>query len=63
MPDTTTQPITTEIKLRIPVDMLHGVELWARAHDIPRSRAIRLLMWRGLAYCGPVEPESPPEPV
>jgi hypothetical protein len=45
-------PISTEIKLRLPTEMLEGIELWAAAHSIPRSRAIRLLVYRGLAYAG-----------
>ncbi len=45
-------PISTEIKLRLPTEMLEGIELWAAAHSIPRSRAIRLLVYRGLAQVG-----------
>jgi predicted DNA binding CopG/RHH family protein len=45
-------PISTEIKLRLPTEMLEGIELWAAAHSIPRSRAIRLLVYQGLAHVG-----------
>ncbi len=45
-------PISTEIKIRLPVEMLEGIELWAAAHSIPRSRGIRLLVYRGLAHVG-----------
>jgi hypothetical protein len=40
------------VKIRFPVEMLEGIELWAAAHSIPRSRAIRLLVYRGLAHVG-----------
>lgn len=48
----TPTPITTEIKVRFPVEMLEGIEHFASAHHIPRSRAIRLLIYRGFAYLG-----------
>jgi hypothetical protein len=45
-------PISTEIKIRFPIEMLEGIEHWAAAHNIPRSRAIRLLIYRGFAHVG-----------
>ena len=45
-------PISTEIKIRLPVEMLEGIKLWAAAHSITRSRPIRLLVYRGLAHVG-----------
>jgi hypothetical protein len=36
----------------LPTEMLDGIELWAAAHSNPRSRAIRLLVYRGLAHVG-----------
>ena len=45
-------PITTGIKVRFPIEMLDGIEHWAAAHHIPRSRAIRMLIYRGFAYVG-----------
>jgi hypothetical protein len=32
--------------------MLEGIKLWAAAHNITRSRPIRLLVYRGLAHVG-----------
>lgn len=42
-------PISTELKLRLPTEMLAGIEQWASARQVPRSKAIRELLWRGLA--------------
>ena len=42
-------PISTEIKIRFPVEMLEGIEHWAAARQLPRSKAIRELIYRGLA--------------
>ena len=53
----------TEIKLRLPIEMLEGIELWAAAHSIPRSRAIRLLVFRGLAHVGVPQTEATPEAI
>jgi hypothetical protein len=55
---TFTHPISTEIKLRLPTEMLEGIEHWAAAHSIPRSRAIRLLVYRGLVHVGIPQPED-----
>jgi hypothetical protein len=56
-------PISTEIKIRFPVEMLEGIELWAAAHSIPRSRAIRLLVYRGLAHVGIPQTEGAAEAI
>ncbi len=56
-------PISTEIKLRLPTEMLQGIELWAAAHSIPRSRAIRLLVYRGLAHLGIPQAEDAREAI
>ncbi len=42
----------TAILCLLPAEMLEGIELWAAAHSNPRSRAIRLLVYRGLAHVG-----------
>jgi hypothetical protein len=42
-------PISTEIKIRFPVEMLEGIELWASQRQLPRSKAIRELIFRGMA--------------
>jgi hypothetical protein len=55
------EPISTEISL--PVEMLEGIELWAAAHSIPRSRAIRLLVYRGLAHVGMPQTEAAREAI
>jgi predicted DNA binding CopG/RHH family protein len=46
------EPISTEIKLRLPTEMLEGIQHWATSHNIPRSRAIRMLIYRGFAHVG-----------
>jgi hypothetical protein len=43
--------------------MLEGIELWAAAHGIPRSRAIRLLVYRGLAHVGIPQTEGASEAI
>jgi hypothetical protein len=43
------EPITTEIKIRFPVEMTRGIEHWAASRQVPRSKAIRELIYRGLA--------------
>ena len=48
-------PISTEIKIRFPVEMLKGIELWASERQLPRSKAIRELIFRGMA-----KPETAP---
>lgn len=48
-------PISTEIKIRFPVEMLERIELWASERQLPRSKAIRELIFRGMA-----KPEMPP---
>jgi hypothetical protein len=45
-------PISTTIKLRLPVETLDFLNAWAAARGIPRSRAIRLLVNRGFAHVG-----------
>jgi hypothetical protein len=53
-------PISTEIKIRFPVEMLEGIEHWAAARQIPRSKAIRKLIYRGLARpAGQCDCDSP----
>src|SRR5882724_2710259 len=42
---------------------LEGIELWAAAHSIPRSRAIRLLVYRGLAHVGMPQTEAAREAI
>ncbi len=42
-------PISTEIKIRFPIEMLEGIELWASERQLPRSKAIRELIFRGMA--------------
>ena len=59
----TVQAISTEIKLRLPTEMLEGIEHWAAAHSIPRSRAIRLLVYRGLAHVGVPQTEAAGEAI
>jgi len=54
-------PISTEIKIRFPVEMLEGIQHWATAHNIPRSRAIRMLVYRGFAHVGRIESAVPDE--
>ncbi len=41
---------TTTVRLRIPRQLLDVIELWAAAHDMPRSTAIQALALRGLAW-------------
>jgi hypothetical protein len=36
-------------KIRFPVEMLQGVEEWAASHDMSRSKAVRVLIYRGLS--------------
>ena len=48
-------PISTEIKIRFPVEMLEGIEHWASERQLPRSKAIRELIFRGMA-----KPETAP---
>jgi len=60
---TVREPISTEIKLSLPTEMLEGIELWAAAHSIPRSRAIRLLVYRGLAQVGVPQTEAAREAI
>jgi hypothetical protein len=36
-------------KIRFPVEMLQGIEEWAAAHDMSRSKAVRVLIYRGLS--------------
>ncbi len=52
---TTHAPISTIIRLRLPVETLDFLNAWAAARGIPRSRAIRLLVNRGAAIIGPIE--------
>jgi hypothetical protein len=52
-------PISTEIKVRFPVEMLEGITHWAAAHNIPRSRAIRLLIYRDFAHVGRCDCDAP----
>jgi hypothetical protein len=59
MPDTMTRSVTA--KIRFPREILATFDDWAAAHQMPRSVAVRVLALRGLAFAGPVEPESPPE--
>jgi predicted DNA binding CopG/RHH family protein len=40
---------STSVRVRFPVEMLNGINDWAAAHDLPRSKAIRTLLYRGLA--------------
>jgi len=44
-----TQAISTKVKVRFPVEMLQGIEEWAAARDMSRSKAIRVLLFKGLA--------------
>jgi hypothetical protein len=48
-------PISTEVKIRFPVEMLAGIEHWASERQLPRSKAIRELIFRGMA-----KPEAAP---
>jgi hypothetical protein len=48
-------PISTEVKIRFPVEMLEGIELWASERQVPRSKATRELIFRGMA-----KPEKAP---
>jgi hypothetical protein len=41
--------ISTSVKVRFPREMLAGIEEWAAAHDVPPSKAIRVLLYRGMA--------------
>jgi hypothetical protein len=43
------QAIGTKVKVRFPVELLAGIEEWAAARDISRSKAIRVLLYRELA--------------
>jgi len=56
-------PISTEIKLRLPTEMLEGIEHWATSHNIPRSRAIRMLIYRGFAHVGVPQTEGASEAI
>jgi hypothetical protein len=42
--------ISTTVRLRLPRQLLDVIELWAAAHDMPRSTAIQALALRGLAW-------------
>ena len=42
--------ISTTVRLRLPRQLLDVIELWAAAHDMPRSTAIKALALRGLAW-------------
>ena len=44
-----TQSVSTTIRFRLPRELLVALDEWAAAHDLPRSKAIRVLVLRGLA--------------
>jgi hypothetical protein len=50
MPETMTR--STTAKIRFPVEVLATVDEWAAAHQLPRSRAVRVLLMRGLWVTG-----------
>jgi hypothetical protein len=39
---------STAVRVRFPVEMLNGINDWAATHDLPRSKAVRVLIYRGL---------------
>jgi hypothetical protein len=41
--------ISTTIRVRLPRELLTVIDEWAAARDLPRSKAIRVLVLRGLA--------------
>jgi hypothetical protein len=43
------QSTSTSVKVRFPREMLVGLEEWAAARDMPRSKAVRVLIYRGLS--------------
>jgi predicted DNA binding CopG/RHH family protein len=45
-----TNSISTTIRVRLPRELLVVIEEWATAHNLPRSKAIRALLLRGLAW-------------
>ena len=45
-----TNSISTTIRVRLPRELLAVIDEWATAHDLPRSKAVQVLLLRGLAW-------------
>ncbi len=45
-----TNSISTTIRVRLPRELLAVIDEWAAAHDLPRSKAVQVLLLRGLAW-------------
>ncbi len=45
-----TVKISTTIRVRFPKEMLVVIDEWAALHGLPRSKAIQVLVFRGLAW-------------
>ena len=43
-----TGTLTTTTRIRFPNEFLSELDAWAKAHDLPRSVAVRVLILRGL---------------
>jgi len=52
------QSVSTSVKVRFPRELLVTLDEWAIVHQVPRSRAVRILMLRGLWLTKPPEPLS-----
>src|SRR5882672_5542827 len=42
------QSISTSVKVRFPREMLSAINDWATEHEVPRSKAIRTLLYRAM---------------
>jgi hypothetical protein len=40
--------VSTAVRVRFPREMLAAIEDWAAHNDVPRSKAIRALLYRGM---------------
>jgi hypothetical protein len=51
--------ISTTVRVRFPVETLDFINAWAAARQIPRSKAIRELIYRGAVQTGRCDCDSP----
>ncbi len=43
-----TSSVSTAVRVRFPREMLAAIEGWAAHNNVPRSRAVRALIYRGM---------------